>query len=235
MSALRCWSGHYLDLQPTDAFDFIIVPSSNFWQRKSLIDGLSTACHARRFAFWQEVADDPEALFSDERSGNTIWNLWKVMSRQGEESRASGWNRRFMEGHFGKDNACYTVDQEAVTADEKETDIRLRSTIPSQQATIELKVGERDWSASVLRDKLRTQLVDQYMAAEDCRAGCMLITVATNRHWQHPETNKQMTFDELITFLCEEAEKIVQEFGGSIRLMVKGLDLRPRLKKLVSC
>jgi hypothetical protein len=38
-------------------------------------------------------------------------------------------------------NQNYTVDQEGVTADEKETDIRLRSTGSKQQATIELKLG----------------------------------------------------------------------------------------------
>ncbi|WP_211285945.1 hypothetical protein, partial [Mycobacterium timonense] len=37
---------------------------------------------------------------------------------------------------------AYTVDQEAVTDDGKETDIRLRS-VSGHQATIELKVGEK--------------------------------------------------------------------------------------------
>lgn len=174
------------------------------------------------FALMCDRLDDLDDLLLQDTSPRELWatiDHERVM-------------RRAISHELGNmSNACYTVDQEAVTADEKETDIRLRSTIPSQQATIELKVGERGWSASVLREKLRTQLVDQYMAAEDCRAGCMLITVATDRNWQHPETKERMGFGELITFLCEEAEKIVQEFGGSIRLMVKGLDLRPRLKK----
>ncbi len=174
------------------------------------------------FALMCDRLDDLDDLLLQDTSPR---ELWATIDDERVMRRAISHELRNMS------NACYTVDQEAVTADEKETDIRLRSTISSQQATIELKVGERGWSASVLRDKLRTQLVDQYMAAEDCRAGCMLITVATDRHWQHPETNERMGFDELITLLCEEAEKIVQEFGGSIRLMVKGLDLRPRLKK----
>lgn len=48
-------------------------------------------------------------------------------------------------------NSMYTADQEAATADEKETDIRLRATRSPQQATIELKIGEKPRSAAVLR------------------------------------------------------------------------------------
>ena len=38
-------------------------------------------------------------------------------------------------------NSLYTVDQEVVTADEKETDIRLRSALSKHEAVIELKLG----------------------------------------------------------------------------------------------
>src|SRR5690606_34902371 len=44
---------------------------------------------------------------------------------------------------------AYTVDQEAVTADGKETDIRFRA-VSGYQATIELKIGEKDRSAKDL-------------------------------------------------------------------------------------
>ena len=39
-------------------------------------------------------------------------------------------------------NGLYKVDQEAVTADEKETDIRLRSVVSEHEAVIELKLGD---------------------------------------------------------------------------------------------
>lgn len=126
-------------------------------------------------------------------------------------------------------NQAYTVDQEAVTADEKETDIRLRSTVGTQEATVELKIGEKPRSARDLRDALRDQLVKKYMAAESCRSGCLLVTIASDRTWHHPDTAQQITFEELIALLSGEAEKIVLEMGGAIRLMAKGLDLRPRL------
>jgi hypothetical protein len=124
-------------------------------------------------------------------------------------------------------NSMYTVDQEAA---EKETDIRLRTTCSSQQATIELKIGEKPRSAAVLRMALKDQLLKKYMAAEDCRAGCLVVTIRSNKTWTHPETRTRLDLGGLIAMLNEEASRLTAELGGSIRLMAKGLDLRPRLK-----
>lgn len=124
---------------------------------------------------------------------------------------------------------AYKVDQEAVTADEKETDIRLRSTGSDQEAVIELKIGEKPRSASDLRTTLMDQVVVKYMAAENCRAGCLLITVNSHRTWQHPETGALLDLPALVDFLNGEAAKIERDFGGSLRLSVRGLDLRKRL------
>jgi hypothetical protein len=116
-----------------------------------------------------------------------------------------------------------------VTADEKETDIRLRATAGGQEATIELKIGDKPRSARDLRNALRDQLVKKYMAAEACRSGCLLISVATDRRWEHPETGASMNFDGLIEMLNEASRQVVLEMGGEIRLFAKGLDLRARL------
>ena len=60
---------------------------------------------ARWIQFWREVAKHPESAFSSERSWSTAWTLWRAMSHNGEDSRASGWNRRFIEEQFGKETA----------------------------------------------------------------------------------------------------------------------------------
>ena len=52
--------------------------------------------------FWREIARDPDAVFAVDRAENTAWNLWQAVERSGRESRASGWNRRFIEEQFGK-------------------------------------------------------------------------------------------------------------------------------------
>jgi hypothetical protein len=123
---------------------------------------------------------------------------------------------------------AYTVDQEAATADEKETDIRLRSSASDQQATIELKLGDGR-SARDLRDTLRAQLVTKYMAAESCRSGCLIVTVAADRGWEHPDTGRRIDLEGLRQLLSAEAEAIMQELPGNLLVAAKILDLRPRL------
>lgn len=133
---------------------------------------------------------------------------------------------------FLRDTArqSYTVDQEAVTADEKETDIRLRSTGSGQQGTIELKLGD-DRSANDLLKTIQDQLLRKYMASDDCRAGCLLVTIARQREWQHPVTGQRIGFEQLIDLLTGEAARISRELAGTVKLMAKGIDLRPRLGK----
>jgi hypothetical protein len=121
----------------------------------------------------------------------------------------------------------YTVDQEAVTADEKETDIRLRS-VSGQQGTIELKLGDGR-SGTYLFTTIKEQLLTKYMAADRCRAGCLLVTIAKDREWDHPKGGKRIKFEALMAVLNAEAERLSRDLGGTAKLMVKGLDLRPRL------
>ena len=127
-------------------------------------------------------------------------------------------------------NSAYTVDQEAVTADEKETDIRLRSVASPYEAVIELKLGDRR-SAKDLRDTIENQLVKKYMAAEHRRAGALLVTLAKDRKWKHPdEKDRQIDIGELLSLLQGEAERIENASQGALLIAVHFLDLRPRLK-----
>jgi hypothetical protein len=128
----------------------------------------------------------------------------------------------------GMANDLYKIDQESVTAEEKETDIRLRSTISAHEAVIELKLGNKNRSARELREALNDQLVTKYLAPETRRSGCLMITLAEERQWEHPDTGVRIGFEELIQLLRDEAIRLEQSLGG-IRLCVHALDLRPRL------
>jgi len=125
-------------------------------------------------------------------------------------------------------NGIYKVDQESVTADEKETDIRLRSTISGHEAIIELKLADGR-SARDLLGTFDEQLVKKYMAPETSRSGCLLITLSRYRKWDHPEDGSKMDFTELLALLRSEAERLVEKYGFSLRLHVHAFDLRPRL------
>ena len=126
-------------------------------------------------------------------------------------------------------NGLYTVDQEAVTADEKETDIRLRSVVSEHEAVIEIKRAEM-WSAREMRDTIHDQLVTKYMAPEKSRSGCVLVTLAKDdRKWEHPDSGKRIGQSELMALLRDEAKRVEEETAGAVALSVHLLDLRPRL------
>ena len=125
-------------------------------------------------------------------------------------------------------NDMYRVNQEAVTGDEKETDIRLHSIIPDHEAVIELKLANKKYTAKELRNTIKNQLVKKYMAPENRQSGCLLITLAKDKKWKHPDNDARIDFDTLIGLLRDEAERVMDSIGG-LRLHVHALDLRPRL------
>ena len=125
-------------------------------------------------------------------------------------------------------NGLYTVDQEAVTADEKETDIRLRSVASDREAIIELKRADGR-SGRDLRDTIFDQLVKKYMWAENSRSGCLLVTLAEDRKWKHPDTGTLISVPELMSLLRDEAQRVEENLGREAALAVHLLDLRPRL------
>ena len=173
------------------------------------------------FAIMRDRLEDIDDLLLQDVSPREAWaNISKESLMRRELARE-------LRNHA---NHMYTVDQEAATADEKETDIRLRATRSPQQATIELKIGEKPRSAADLRKALKEQLLKKYMAADECRAGCLVVTVRSGKTWTHPKNRKRLDLNGLIAMLNEEGNRLAAKLGGSIRLMAKGLDLRPRLQ-----
>ena len=126
------------------------------------------------------------------------------------------------------EKSIYKVVQETVTAEEKETDIRLCSTVPPCEAVIELKLGDK-YTAKQLRDTIENQLVKKYMAAPNRRAGALVVTLAKDRKWKHPDEGRRIDVDELILLLRKVAERIEKESGGTLAIAVHFLDLRPWL------
>ncbi len=127
-------------------------------------------------------------------------------------------------------NSVYKVDQEAVTAEEKETDIRLLSTASAHEAVIELKLGDKRYSAQELRNAIESQLVRKYMAADNRRAGALLMTLAEDKTWKHPDDQRKIDVDGLLGLLNNEADRVQAASGGTILVAVHFLDLRPRLR-----
>ena len=175
--------------------------------------------HGEMFALLIDRLDDIDDLLLRDDSPRAAWAAIteeKVMRREiARELRNAS-------------NYAYTVDQEGATADEKETDIRLRAASSGQQAVIELKLGDGR-SGRDLRDTIKHQLVTKYMAPEVCRAGCLLVTVNHSRTWKHPDSNASLDVAGLESMLQTEALKIVTEMGGILLITARVLDFRPRL------
>lgn len=166
--------------------------------------------------------DDVEELLLSDGSPRELWakiDDEKLLRR--ELARTLG------------DRRCgaYVVAQEGVTAEEKEMDLRLVSTASAfaPEAVIELKLGDKGRSATELRDTIRNQLVAKYMAPDSRRVGVLVIALAGDKKWKHPETGEQLEFEGLIAMLSEEAIAVQAEMPGMVFVGVRGLDLRPRL------
>jgi hypothetical protein len=128
----------------------------------------------------------------------------------------------------GLAGGSYVAVEEAVTADEKETDIRLISKAAPLEAVIELKVGENGYSIADFEAALRDQLVARYMAPENRRVGALVISWAGTKTWQESGTRRSVTFDELVERLNEYAQQLVLSLGEDAFLVVRGLNLAPR-------
>lgn len=124
-------------------------------------------------------------------------------------------------------HGAYSVSQEGVTAEEKETDIRLRSCSHAIEAVIELKVGDKPrYNYDVLSKALREQLVGKYMAPEARRVGCLLISINSPRRFAHPLHGGKIEVEEMIAMLQDEARELVRGLGFQSFLEVRLLDLR---------
>lgn len=129
-------------------------------------------------------------------------------------------------GRLGREG--YVSVQEAVTADEKETDIRLMSKAAPLEAAIELKVGENGYTMDDFRHALKVQLVEKYMAPEQRRVGALVISWAGKKAWNDPDTGEEIRFEEVIRRLDAEAQLLAPSLGHDAFLTVRGLYLGPR-------
>lgn len=138
--------------------------------------------------------------------------------------------RRAIADHLeSRSLGAYSVAQESVTADEKETDIRLRSSIIEVEGVIELKIGDKKYSGADLREVISAQLVGKYLGPAGRRTGCLLITRAKRVGWLHPDTGEKLDFAGLIAMLQEAAKALQESFPDELHIDVVGLDLKPRL------
>ncbi|AQS89062.1 hypothetical protein AA101099_0506 [Neoasaia chiangmaiensis NBRC 101099] len=124
-----------------------------------------------------------------------------------------------------RENGAYRVDREALVVNDKETDIRLLSVRSNAKAVIELKLANNGYSVVDLEKALECQLVGQYMQHDDCRAGCLLVTMNERRTWRCPDTGSAIDFSALLGRLHSFATSLEVQLNHQVRLAVVGIDL----------
>ncbi len=211
---------HTLAMEKSAAEADDVAMSSSEIVKFDRLDEPGPRSPAEMFALMTDrLADLRDHLLSDE-SPRELW-----ASTQDEHIL-----RRAIAAWFtSQARGAYTIGQEGVTAEEKETDIRFRSSVNGVEGVIELKVGDKPYSGADLAATIPDQLVAKYLAPAGRRAGVLLVTRAERTGWKHPDTGASLHFAALIAMLGVVAHAYREGFPGELHIDAAGLDLTPRL------
>jgi len=120
----------------------------------------------------------------------------------------------------------YRVSRESEVADSKRPDIHLYAVDGNEKTVIEIKLAD-NWTVNELVRALNNQLVGQYLRHESCRSGYLFLSYHGRKTWRNPDTNKKMSFEDVVNYLKEKALTNQQAKSGDILLDVFGLNLTP--------
>lgn len=188
-------------------------------------------------SFAAEAEREPTSQEDLFRIGLSRLDDLKLELEEGDESEAPVWRKVddeiqlrniFANRLKANNNGKYTVASEEEKVDSKRTDIRLHNPRVEENLPIELKIAGK-WQAQKLLEKLRRQLVDDYMK----RATHGIFLVVNCRRQGDLKTwkvnGKAVGFKELIVWLQQEAKQILQDVSGIAGLQVIGIDLTARV------
>jgi hypothetical protein len=164
----------------------------------------------------------------------------KLELEEGDESEASLLQRVTDEPELRKvianrlRNAAagkYTTGSEEELADTSRSDIRLHHPEVDARIPIELKIADAPhWSPVKLRRKLEEQLKGQYML--EARYGIFLLVrrgrTSDKKTFRHQSLKKNFGFEELVSWLRQEARELVRANPSVNGLEVVGIDLTKR-------
>ncbi|MCX5468110.1 hypothetical protein [Acinetobacter nematophilus] len=130
-----------------------------------------------------------------------------------------------------KAQAKYSISQENELANSQRTDIRLDNPVVNSPVPIELKILDKNWSGADLCERLRNQLVGDYLREQT--AGCgifLLVAQSTSKNWKIQD--RIISLNELEETLQEYWYSIAHEWVKIDFIKVIVIDLNKR--KLVS-
>ncbi|EXB49425.1 NACHT domain-containing protein [Acinetobacter sp. 1000160] len=144
-----------------------------------------------------------------ENGDDSPWLTWQRAEKETEM-------RNLIAGELRKKaQSKYSISQENELANSQRTDIRLDNPTVNSPVPIELKILDKDWSGTDLCERLRNQLVGDYLRERTTGCGIfLLVSQSTNKNW----------IIQGNTISLSDLEKTLQEYWYSIAHEWIGID-----------
>jgi hypothetical protein len=147
-----------------------------------------------------------------------------LLRRAEDESQVRTWFASHLRANAG---GHYSVPPEEELADRTRPDLRIHNANIDAPVPIELKISD-NWRYSQLSERLRNQLVGQYLRDNHSRFGIFLMTWHGGKRWRYQNRGQVLTLDQLVIRLQQEADEIVTQNTAVDGLAVVGIDLTRR-------
>jgi hypothetical protein len=125
----------------------------------------------------------------------------------------------------------YTIAQEPEYANAQRSDIWVQTPGVTSAVPIELKLVDKDWSGPDLCERLRNQLVGDYLREIQAGCGVMLLIWQgrdANRRWQIGE--RRVCFAELPQAIEAYWQSVAANYPGIEAVRIIGIDLTERAR-----
>jgi hypothetical protein len=158
-----------------------------------------------------------------ERGNDSNWKTWQRAEDENEvRNLVASWLNQNCQQQ-------YTTAQEPELANSQRMDIWLNSNFVNAPVPIELKLLDKSWSGNKLCERLRNQLVGDYLRAEGASCGVMLLVSAnSNKKWII--NNKRVSLVQLAGALDDYWDSIASSYPNVDAIDVIVIDLNLRSK-----
>jgi hypothetical protein len=158
-----------------------------------------------------------------ERGNDSAWMTWQRADEETEmRTLVAGWLNQ-------QCRSQYVTAQEPELANSQRMDIWLHNTSVRSPVPIELKLLDKRWSGPKLCERLRNQLVGDYLREESAGCGVMLLVgqkIGHKKSWQVNGRNIGLT--DLVDALKNYWQGIAGQYPGVEAIEVIVIDLTQR-------
>ena len=121
-----------------------------------------------------------------------------------------------------RNNKRYHTHRESEVAERDRPDIIISATTALVEVAIEVKQAD-SWSLNELKEALIKQLSEDYLKPQTRRHGILFMLDNGRRKWKYPGINKPMSFEYLLGWLENIANKIDKNSTGNVKVSVFGI------------